>query len=221
MSFRRSWQTARVPSAAMKLVSNYVPLQNTEDLSGLLKPRKLKPGSIAYYVKCLGDAAGLAQLYLEVGLLYLDGSASNLLSASHVSLSSLRLPHQSDITIRGSEGWRRDRQAACQLFDRARALDNDLEIPSLPSVDESSSNPTQNLEMPSMDLGIESAAVQRRKKTKEIDTVFDGRETQMEDLGKSWYVHIPGLVGAGTALVVVGVIGALSFSSWSRRNQGS
>ncbi|KAF5367549.1 hypothetical protein D9758_003666 [Tetrapyrgos nigripes] len=39
----------------------------------------------------------------------------------------------------------------------------------------------------------------------------------------TWYIlnMIPGLVGAGTALVVVGVVGVLSFSSWSRRNHGS
>lgn len=47
-------------------------------------------------------------------------------------------------------------------------------------------------------------------------SVVSVRDTLEDDHG--WVLYIPGLIGAGTALVAVTVIGALSFSTW-RRNQ--
>ncbi|KAI5999443.1 hypothetical protein EDC04DRAFT_2792509 [Pisolithus marmoratus] len=40
-----------------------------------------------------------------------------------------------------------------------------------------------------------------------------------DNIDNAWYLCVPSLVGVGTALLVVGIIGALSFSSW-RWNQG-
>jgi thiamine pyrophosphokinase len=60
--------------------------------------------------------------------------------------------------------------------------------------------------------------VRRRRKKQEL-TLFD--DHVVEDVDNTWYLYIPGLVGAGTALLAVGIIGVLSFSTWSRRNQGS
>jgi thiamine pyrophosphokinase len=45
-------------------------------------------------------------------------------------------------------------------------------------------------------------------------------ETKADNIEDAWYFYVPGLIGAGTALLVVGVVGVLSFSTW-RRNQGS
>ncbi|KAJ6513325.1 hypothetical protein C8R45DRAFT_963258 [Mycena sanguinolenta] len=214
----RAWHQAHTPPATMKLVSQYLPLQATVDLAESEKP-------IAYYLRCIGGSGGLAQLYLEAGLLHLEGAASALLASSSSSLSSLRVP----IPLPSGEGstaaWQRDREAAGKYFERARLLQPSLDIPVLPPPSGLiSRNPSEQLEMPSIDLQTsEPAQPRRRRKAKEDSTtLFDNRDPKVHDLeDNTWYLYVPGLVGAGTALLVVGVISALSFSSWSRRNQGS
>jgi hypothetical protein len=125
-----------------------------------------------------------------------------------------------------AEAWRRDREAASRYFERAKALHPSLDVPLLPPEG-------VELEMPSIELGSsspdsvysgeefqtdsEQPAVRRRRKKEEL-LLFHGSEKVEVD--NAWYLYIPGLVGAGTALLVVGVVGALSFSTW-RRNQGS
>lgn len=225
----------------MKLASHYLPLHLTLDLSRYQTKKQESRGTIAYYLQCIGGPSGLARLYLEagmlvfctfhmssihdtifLGMLHLDGAASSLLASSHSSLSSLRLPLQSEVTIGGTEAWKRDREAAVRLFDRARMLQPELDIPTLPPAGESLSQiegVVEELEMPSIELSVQ-APVRRRRKREET-ALLDNRHAKMDDLDDAWYLYIPGLVGAGTALVLVGVIGALSFSSWSRRNQGS
>ena len=61
--------------------------------------------------------------------------------------------------------------------------------------------------------------VVRRRKKRE-DALLKAK-ADLDDMDSTWYLYVPGLVGAGTALLVVGIVGALSFSTWSRRNQGS
>lgn len=69
----------------------------------------------------------------------------------------------------------------------------------------------------------ESVARRRRKKPAEGDlsnSIMGGvhnRDADADDDDRTWYLYIPGLVGAGTALLVVGL---LSLSSW-RKSQGS
>lgn len=145
------------------------------------------------------------------------------------------MPLQSQVGESGTEAWKRDREAAGKYFDRARLLQPDLDIPALP---QEGSIRGVELEMPSLDLGVstpESVAsreslhtdtepplVRRRKKVKEEQLAASVvKKPQDVDDDGAWYYYIPGLVGAGTALLVVGVVGALSFSTWSRRNQGS
>lgn len=213
----------------MKLVSQYLPLQSTYDLKFSVEspPR----GTFAYYLQCIGGARGLAQLYLEAGLLHLEGAASTLLSSSYSSLSSIRMPHQSQVGENGSEAWKRDREAAAKYFERARVLEPTLEIPPIPVVDPQFED-VQELEMPSIELSSsapgsslsqytdpDTPAVRRRKKKEEM-SLFSSHVAE-DDADNTWYLYIPGLVGAGTALLVVGIVGALSFSTWSRRNQGS
>lgn len=172
-----------------------------------------------YYLQCVGGPGGLAQLYLEAGMLHLDGAASNLMASGHSSLSSLRLPIPEPASLGGTEAWKRDRAAAMRYFDRARALQPDLDIPTIPPINETFTPADDKIEfeMPSIEINAPSGARRRRKK--EETTVVDRQK--VDDVDNTWYLYLPGLVGAGTALVLVGVIGALSFSTWSRRNQGS
>lgn len=213
---RRAWHLARVPIATMKLTTHYLPLHTTFDLGNYQTHQQAPRGTSAYYIQCVGGPSGLAQLYLDAGMLHLDGAASTILSSSHSSLSSLRLPDPAEITMGGTEAWRRDRAAAVRFFDRAHVLRPDLDIPTLPPVSETRGE--LEVMMPSIEINPQPA---RRRRKKEETIVVDNRPAKVEDLDDAWYLYLPGLVGAGTALVVVGVIGALSFSTWSRRNQGS
>ena len=190
-------------------------------------------GTTGYYLKCVGGSRGLAQLYLEAGLLHLEGAASTLLASSYSSLSSIRMPLHSQISEGGAEAWRRDREAAGHFFEQARVLQPNLDIPALPAEGE-----LVELEMPSMHLAPsapdsiqskesvytdsepEGPATRRRRKKAE-QTLLDKTSAGLDNMENAWYLYIPGIIGAGTALLVVGIVGALSFSTWSRRNQGS
>ncbi|PFH53060.1 hypothetical protein AMATHDRAFT_138121 [Amanita thiersii Skay4041] len=232
--FLRAWHQAQNSSAAMRLVAHYVPLQVTYDIH---VPQEQAPrGTLEYYVQCLGGKSGLARLYAEAALLYLEGMASTLLTSSFSSLSSLRVPVHATQEEGGTQAWKRDRETAHKYFERARTLDPDLEIPDLPHEQERMSRySTHELEMPRLDVGTSTPdsehsgesrqsdqgppVVRRRKKKEEME--LSKAKTELEDVDSTWYLYVPGLVGAGTALLVVGIVGALSFSTWSRRNQGS
>jgi hypothetical protein len=229
--YRRAWLQAHLPSATIRLVSHYVPLPTPlEDVT--------EQSRTGYYIQSLGGPSGLAQLYLEAGLLHLEGAASMLLTSSYSSLSSIRLPSQSQYFPTCSHGgstaaWKRDREAARRYFDRARLLCPTLEVPALPAEDEGSADDDEatelGLRMPSVDLcGTSSDPNQtnqpRRRHIQREDpqdkqvVQVPQRARRTDDLDGAWYLYVPGLVGAGTALLVVGVIGALSFSTW-RKNQ--
>jgi len=235
----RAWHQAHIPSATIRLVSNYLPLSGDYEFVSL--PEEPAPrGTTPYFLQCIGGSRGLAQLYLEAGLLHLEGAASILLSVSYSSLSSIRMPLQSQVGESGTEAWKRDREAATRFFDRARLLQPDLDVPALPQGDAYGVGVSGvELEMPSLDIGTsppESVAereslhsntypphMRRRKKAKgeQMAASVIKSPQGLDDVDGAWYYYIPGLVGAGTALLVVGVVGVLSFSTWSRRNQGS
>ncbi|PSR79050.1 hypothetical protein PHLCEN_2v7237 [Hermanssonia centrifuga] len=213
------------------------------------------PGSLAYYVYSIGGAQSLAQLYLEAGLLYLEGTASSLLSSSYAGLSSLRTPtlsnslqpHSRSIECSaatgngssGSDAWNRDRELARKYFDRARDLQPGLDVPLLPPQSDSTTSNSNELspvldeqeqqlkiptiELPNMEELAEKQVRKRRKRgedslrgdTSASSAVEEKLDADGED--HTWYLYLPGLVGAGTALLVVGF---LSFSSW-RKGQNS
>jgi hypothetical protein len=219
-----------VPSSTIRLVSHYLPLPVATSLDLNTNTENEAKGTTGYYLKCVGGSRGLAQLYLEAGLLHLEGAASTLLASSYSSLSSIRMPLHSQIGEGGAEAWRRDREAATHFFEQVRVLQPNLDIPALPAEGEI------ELEMPSMHLApsapdsIQSkesvytdsepeGPVTRRRRKKAEQTLLD--KTAGLDMENAWYLYIPGIIGAGTALLVVGIVGALSFSTWSRRNQGS
>lgn len=218
----------------MRLVSYYLPPDEINVSNLIDSAEKPARGTTAYYVKSIGGAQGLAQLYLEAGLLHLEGAASTLLTASYSSLSSIRIPFHAQIGEGGAEAWRRDREAAAKFFDHARALHPGLDIPALPSAGE------LELEMPTMNLTPSASESERSKEEIQTDSEPDvpvvrrrrkplekehsllhKNNTGLDDVTGAWYLHIPGIIGASTALLVVGIVGALSFSNWSRRNHGS
>ncbi|KAH8117842.1 hypothetical protein DFH11DRAFT_862052 [Phellopilus nigrolimitatus] len=57
----------------------------------------------------------------------------------------------------------------------------------------------------------------RRRRQQASEALLE-RTNQEEDEDSTWYLYLPGLVGAGTALLVVSVVGALSFQSWRKNN---
>jgi len=231
--FLRAWRKAHVPSATMRLVSHYLPSdQVTPSVLSELSEKPVR-GTFAYYVKSIGGTRGLAQLYLEAGLLHLEGAASTLLAASYSSLSSIRIPLHAQIGEGGAAAWRRDREAAAKFFDSARALYPGLDIPALPAEGELELEmPTMNLVHPASDSeplkeefltdSEPDAALRRRRKALEREhALMDKSRSGLDDMDGPWYLYVPGIIGAGTAILVVGIVGALSFSTWSRRNQGS
>lgn len=60
------------------------------------------------------------------------------------------------------------------------------------------------------------SAVRIRKRRQEASKALVEHANEDED--NTWFLALPGLIGAGTALLVVSVIGALSFQTW-RKNQ--
>ncbi|KAI0049768.1 hypothetical protein FA95DRAFT_1588054 [Auriscalpium vulgare] len=232
--FLRAWLQAHLPSAAIRLVTHYVPLHIP--FSPSITPEQEqppRPGTPAYYVHGLGGSAGLAQLYLEAGLLHLEGAASVLLSSSYSPLSSIRLPSQPQpadvLESGGTEAWKRDREAARRYFERARVLHPSLEIPLLPPEGQEPAEddtPAISLQMPSVDVQTDADAEttpslsRRRQRPREEPDheLLEKPETKTaaESVDNTWYLAIPGLVGAGTALLVVGVVGVLSISSWRK-----
>ena len=225
----------------MRLVSLYFPLNATEGVDQLTLHEQPERGTFPYYFRCVGGVSGLAQLYLEAGLLHLEGAASSLLAASYSSLSSLRVPLQpANVDAGGTEAWKRDREAAARYFQRAQSLQPDLDVPAIPPEGglggDTHEQDQMAVQMPSIDLAgsvtPESVhtdpvsdhevppMVRRRRKKAEME-VIERTEKLGEDIDNAWYLYIPGLVGAGTAILVLGVVGALSFSNWSRRNQSS
>ncbi|KAK7033068.1 thiamine pyrophosphokinase [Favolaschia claudopus] len=191
--FLRAWHQANTPSATMRLVSQYLPLQATSESATSDEP--ITRGTTPYYIRCMGGTKGLAHLYLNAGMLHLEGAALPLLTSSS-SLSSLRVPVPHSYGESGADAWQRDREAAAKYFDRARLLQPTLDIPVLPPP-AGSRDPSEQLQMPSIDLEssqTESVQARRRRKTKaESTTLFDNRETKLDDLeDHTWYLYVPG-----------------------------
>ncbi|KAI6039984.1 hypothetical protein EDC04DRAFT_2602849 [Pisolithus marmoratus] len=129
----------------------------------------------------------LGQPYLEAGLLHLEGATPIVLSASYATLSSIRIPTQPQ-PENGAEAWKRDRDAASRYFDCARAMNSDLDIPII--TDERSG--------------------QTRQEWAKDELIFIDDVKGKDNMDNAWYLYVPSLVGAGTALLVIGVIGALT-----------
>lgn len=63
----------------------------------------------------------------------------------------------------------------------------------------------------------ESTIHLRRRRQQASEALLEQTKVD-EDEDSTWYLYLPGLVGAGTALLVVSVVGALSFHSWRKHH---
>lgn len=138
-----------------------------------------------------------------------------------------------------ADGWRRDRECARRYFERARALVPTLDAPLLPPESDSdagsgpesaaASRPRSGPASSSSEQVPPEAEPQPRRRRRkeassgdlssEIMSEYRARETDADgDDDRTWYLYVPGLVGAGAALLVVGF---LSLSSWRKSQGGS
>lgn len=230
----------------MRLVAYYFPLTAVFDPSPTPTPEtyaSLVKGTVPYHHHCIGGGAGLARLYVEAGSMYLEGTAGILLSSTYSALSSIRSSTSTVQADGGIAGWRRDRDFARKYFERARTLDPDLDVPVVPPEIGDELGSGTELLMPSIEIKTTagtrgtpaggSAASKTRRRTGTVMGKEQGRDLEESeilassmvkesstmsagDVDSPWYLIIPGLVGAGTALLVVTAIG---LSSW-RRSQG-
>lgn len=207
-------------------MTHYIPLQASTSVSST---ETITRGTLSYYVDRLGGVSGQAQLYLEAGLLHLEGTASLLMSSSSTALSSLRSTEPCyALALResGTEGWCRDREAARRYFERAKLLDPTVDVPVLPSeVDEGTiEKGRKGIEVRSTPPSISGASkASSQKDIQEKDEApanpkrrrKDGLgESMLEDLDNDvWYLYLPGVVGA---VIAVGIVGALSLTSWRK-----
>jgi len=224
----RSWHQSRIPVSTLRLVTNYIPLQVSTPQSST---EPVTRGSPAYYARRIGGPSGLAQLYLEAGLLHLEGSASLLLATSHSALSSIRSSepfHHPTLRESGTETWRRDREAARRYFERTRLLDTSLDVPVLPTEGEESGSERERKEIEARStppsISAASRASSRRDTQEKVDVpsippTRRRREKSLEEPliepvdNDLWYLYLPGVLGA---VLAVGVVGALSLTSWRK-----
>jgi len=230
----------------MRLVTYYFSLTAAPDPltptpASCASPAK---GTAAYNHRCVGGDTGLARLYVEAGSLYLEGAAATLLSSTYSALSSIRSSTSTVQADGGIAGWRRDREFARKYFECAKILDPDLEVPVVPPEIKDELGSGTELLMPSIEIKTTvgtkgtpggSTTSRTRRRTGAVMGKGKGRETEESevlassmvkessaissgcgDVDSPWYLIIPGLVGAGTALLVVTAIG---LSSW-RKSQG-
>ncbi|KAI9458076.1 hypothetical protein HD554DRAFT_2140860 [Boletus coccyginus] len=225
--FVRAWHKAHQPFVTMKLVTHYLPLHIP--LNMIDADEEQQVGTMSYYLQRIGGPPGLAQLFLEAGLLHLEGAAS-VLSASSSTSSPTRVPPLPQPSEGGTQARNRDREMASRYFDRARALHPELDVPHIPDNDTGALGSTHELEMPSVEIqpsapesvhpGADSlyseqqTMVHRRRQKKE-ELIFLDEVKENEDVENAWHLDVPSMVGAGTALLVAGVIGTLRLS-WRR-----
>jgi len=186
-----------------------------------------------YFADRLGGPPGQAQLYLEAGLLHLEGIAALLISSSSTILSSVRSSdpfYHPSLRETGTETWRRDRDTARKYFERARALDASLDVPVLPNDGEESGSERERDRKASVSGPTSVSAMSRasskhelREKEEPLTVPPKRRRRERAIEGTSlvdpdpnsdlWYLYLPGVVGA---VIAVGVVGALSLTSWRK-----
>ncbi|KAI6042923.1 hypothetical protein EDC04DRAFT_3088289 [Pisolithus marmoratus] len=172
-------------------------------------------------------AVGPGQPCQEAGLLHPEGATSVVLSASYATLSLIRVLPQ-PLPENGAEVWQRDRDAASCYFDRARAMNSDLDFPAITDERSGQTRSVDEFEMPSLNIAHRHSAsesaysgegsmyseqervIRRRRQGQTKDElIFIDDVEGKDDIDNAWYL-----------ITGVGVIDTLSFSSW-RRNQGS
>ena len=123
-------------------------------------------------------------------------------------------------TAVGTRGTRRPMPAAGAGTEHQ----HDLQMPSLDVATEqlaaaaSEKNRRDSTSPLQADQQPEPAVKLRRRRQQAASAAASDSMYDQDDEDNTWYLYLPGLIGAGTALLVVGVVSALSLSSW-RKNQ--
>jgi hypothetical protein len=202
--------------ATLKLESHYIPLQ--ADISS--------DTVVSAYVTRLGGPRAVAQLFLDTGLLHLQGVAPALLASSPSSeaLSSLR--HQHHNHDNGPDNI--DHDLARRYFDKAKLLDPTIIVP----------DALGELRMPSPDLSIPppasetgsrfSSSIPSASEKEDVVQIEPKRRRRRDaqpivepfaEPEETWTsLYVPAILGAGTALLAVSIVGIASMSWW-RKNQ--
>ena len=195
----------------MKLATIYLPLHSTPQRSTIIASEY----GYLRHLQRIGGNHGLARLYHEAGVLHMEGIGNQLMSSSSYGLSSspFSLGHSETGALKAGI----DLEAAERYFRRARHLDPTLEIPDLgPSMVRE-----HELVMPSVEIEKSLSTVKREYSPEALEgsQVSIGRRREKErymDSDDDWsYLYLPGLLGAGLA---VGLVGVMSVSWWRRSN---
>lgn len=210
--FCRAWLQEHNPVAAMKLVSVYLPLQTTPPRSQLVPMERNYP----HYLRRIGGNSTLAKLYVEAGTLYLDGVGSSLAVSTPTLAQS---PFSLGVSEMGATVHGPDPETAQRYFRRARVLDPLIEIPDVRSRTASDAPSLGHLVLPGIDVHhssetvkdeilTESMQVAQKRKRKDKDAWL------LED--ESEWGYLPGLLGAGLA---IGIVGIMSVGWWRNNNR--
>lgn len=202
----------------MKLVSVYVPLHMTPRRSTIIPSEHSYPR----YLRRIGGNPGLAVLYRQAGNIYMQGLGASL-SGSTSTLSnspfSLGLNNIDDGQTGAGSSSMPDIETAQRYFRRARVLDPTLEVP---DVQTGRDRDDVKLVMPVMDIGRSAATVKDEALSGSGSTAAEKRRHRGEgprSLAEQdeWsYLYLPGLVGAGVA---IGIVGIMSASWWRSSNR--
>lgn len=98
-----------------------------------------------------------------------------------------------------SEGPELELQMPSMFMDEGKTIRPDATTPSAPEK-------------------VQESTVRVRRRRQQASEALLEKTAEEEDEDNAWYLYLPGLVGATTALLVVSVVGALSFQSWRKNN---
>lgn len=200
--------------AATKLASIYLPLHTTSQRSAIVPSEHSYPR----YLRRIGGNIGLARLYRTVGIIYMQGLGASISgSTSTLSNSPFMLGLHDAGDQSGTSVLTSDIDTAQRYFRRARVLDPSIDIPEarvervrdelrlvMPMIDVEESAATVKESDALSGSGIQSGSRRRKREDRYLD----------DDQDQWSALYLPGLVGAGLAIGIVGIMSA----SWWRSN---
>lgn len=123
------------------------------------------------------------------------------------------LPEETDL-----HGYDRPSRAGAPGQPRGDVVQGpELQMPSIYLEEGKTLRPEGSPRQTDEELKPDSTVRIRRRRQQASEALLEKTKTD-EDEDSTWYLYLPGLVGAGTALLVVSVVGALSFNSWRKNN---
>lgn len=168
------------------------------------------------YLRRIGGNPELAKIYLEVGVLYMEGLGSTLASST---TTLAHAPFALGLSEFGPGAAGSDPDMAQRYFRRARSLDPTIEVPDLRSMREPLAG--VDLVMPSLDVEKSTGTIKDEYGSETSMISEGGRKRKVRRKSLDWdekeewsALYLPGLLGAGLAIGIVGVMSV----SWWRNN---